>query len=279
MNVVSPATAPKRYPDAGIVPPPRLLETIGPMARTVADVAFLDQVITGEPVPQISLPDVRIGIPSFDYWDNELIDQGLAKTIQVVFSRLRDAGAQLIEIDFNAILELDAGGRLSDASRMPRGDFGEWLEQNLPGVTLEDVYSGRDMRRVAQSQFSTEERVEILTTAASYYTDVFESSELAAIAFPTIPIPAPPINPDGEMVGQKTLVNGKLVDEVAAIVPNLRFGPRLGAPGLVIPAGLTRGLPVGLELEGLPGDDSRILGLGIAVENVLGPIPPPLLVG
>ena len=280
MNVVSRDAAPKRYPDAGIVPPPRLLETIGPMARTVADVAFLDTVITGEPVPPTSLPEVRIGIPRTDYWDNELIDHGVAETIQAAFSRLRDAGAQLIEIDFNAILRLDEGGRLSDAARMPRGDFGEWLAQNLPGVTQEDLYSDRDRptSRAGQPQLSTEERVEILTTAASYYADVFESSGLAAIAFPTIPIPAPPINPDGETLGQKTLVNGKLVDQIAAIIPNIFFGPRLGAPGLVIPAGLTEGLPVGLELEGLAGDDSRLLGLGIAVENVLGPIPPPPLV-
>jgi hypothetical protein len=36
---------------------------------------------------------------------------------------------------------------------------------------------------------------------------------------------------------------------------------------------------VGLALEGLPGTDARILGLGIAVENVLGPLPAPPLLG
>ena len=280
MNVVSSDCAPKRYPDAGIVPPPGLLETIGPMARTVADVAFLDTVITGESVPPTNLSDVRIGIPRADYWDNELIDDGLADTIKMAFSRLRDAGAQLIEIDFRSILQLDEGNRLGAAARMPRGDLGEWLAENLPGVTPEDVYAPGDVptNAAGQSQLSTEERVEILQTAASFYADVFQSNGLTAIAFPTIPIPPPPMDPDGEKVGRKTLVNGKLVDLIAAIIPNIFFGPRLGAPGLVIPAGLTSGLPVGLELEGLPGDDSRLLGLGIAVENVLGPIPPPALV-
>ena len=272
MNVTSRDHTPKRYSGAGIIPPPGLLETIGPMARTVADVAFLDTVITGEPVPPASLSDVRIGIPRADYWDNELIDEGLAATIQTAFSKLRDAGAQLIEIDFNSILQLDAGGRLGDAARLPRGDLGEWLAQNLPGVTLEDVYSGRDMPTsdAGQAQPSTEERVEILTTAASFYEGVFQSNGLAAIAFPTIPIPAPPMDPDSGMAVEKTLVNGKMTDVIAPIIQNIFFGPRLGVPGLAIPAGL--------ELEGLPGDDSRLLGLGIAVENVLGPIPPPPLV-
>ena len=35
-------------------------------------------------------------------------------------------------------------------------------------------------------------------------------------------------------------------------------------------------LPVGLALDVLPGDDSRLLGLRIAVENVLGPVAPPM---
>ena len=145
---------------------------------------------------------------------------------------------------------------------------------------MEEVYAGRARRTQnpdQQPQLSTEERAKILTEAGRLYADVFQSNGLIAIAFPTIPIPAPLINPNGETVGQKTLVNGKLVDSIAAMIPNIFFGPRLGVPGLVLPAGLTAGLPVGLEFEGLPGADSRLLGLGIAVEKVLGPIPPPAL--
>ena len=148
---------------------------------------------------------------------------------------------------------------------------------------MEEVYAGRETRTANRQappppQVTPEQRLEMLNSAAALYADVFQSNRLIAIAFPTIPIPAPPINPAGEVVGQKTTVNGKEVDQIAAMTPNISFGPRLGAPGLALPAGLTRGLPVGLEFEGLPGADSRLLGLGIAVENVLGPIPPPALV-
>jgi Asp-tRNA(Asn)/Glu-tRNA(Gln) amidotransferase A subunit family amidase len=54
-----------------------------------------------------------------------------------------------------------------------------------------------------------------------------------------------------------------------------RIRPRLGAPALNIPAGLSNGLPVGLQLDALPGHDSELLGLGIAVERVVGRIPAP----
>jgi mandelamide amidase len=50
----------------------------------------------------------------------------------------------------------------------------------------------------------------------------------------------------------------------------------LGAPGLSIPAGLsTEGLPVGLEIDGIPGSDDSILGLGRQIEQVWGTVPAP----
>jgi len=38
---------------------------------------------------------------------------------------------------------------------------------------------------------------------------------------------------------------------------------------------LAGGLPVGIELDALPGQDSALLGIGIALERILGPIPGP----
>jgi mandelamide amidase len=49
-----------------------------------------------------------------------------------------------------------------------------------------------------------------------------------------------------------------------------------GAPGLVLSAGLTAaGLPIALEFDMLPGDDPKLLSLGLKLESVLGPIEPP----
>ena len=56
---------------------------------------------------------------------------------------------------------------------------------------------------------------------------------------------------------------------------NVFIAPRLGAPALNIPVGMSQGLPVGFELDALPGNDGDLLGLGIAVQAVIGRIPPP----
>ena len=47
-------------------------------------------------------------------------------------------------------------------------------------------------------------------------------------------------------------------------------------PGLSIPIGLSAGgLPVGLELDGLPGSDRQLLAIGLALETLFPPLPPP----
>jgi mandelamide amidase len=51
-----------------------------------------------------------------------------------------------------------------------------------------------------------------------------------------------------------------------------------GIPGLSLPAGLTAdGLPVGIEFDGLTGSDCRLLAIGIACEQVLGPLAAPTI--
>jgi len=40
-----------------------------------------------------------------------------------------------------------------------------------------------------------------------------------------------------------------------------------GLPGLVVPCGLVRGLPVGLQLLGAPGSEEVLLRIGYAFEQ------------
>jgi mandelamide amidase len=267
----------KRYPDDGIVPPPGLLETFGPMARTVADVAFLDAVITGEATPAApDLRGVRIGIPRGDYWEITAMDPAVAKITQEAFAKLHDAGAALVEFDLNAILMLNENGRLSAGP--PRESLEEWLDENVAGVGIESIMSRRIVPAGAAPpppNLSDAQRLDIYEASLRTYEGLFRSHGIVAIAFPTIPFTAPFINLNGDVPGQQIPVNGHWIDEIRGITTNLFAGPRFGAPGLSLPSGMSKGLPVGLELDALPGDDGKLLALGVAVEKVLGHIPPP----
>ena len=56
------------------------------------------------------------------------------------------------------------------------------------------------------------------------------------------------------LANQELETNGSLADAL-----------RVGAPALSIPVGLSQALPVVLEFDALPGNDSELLGLAIAV--------------
>jgi mandelamide amidase len=283
-------TTRKRYSDAGVVLP-GLLDTIGPIARTVADVAFLDTLITGEPTRRANAHAVRIAIPRSDYWGHEWVDQGVATGVQAALAKLRDAGSQLIEFDYDALKALF--GEILTPSVVSRGiaslqarpgpeDYARWLQENFPGATIEQLYHGRPRPTASagrgQEQSSIEERTELIEAALRAYQDVFRSNAIDAIAVPTVPVPAIALNPD-DPTGLWTIeVNGRAMSVGNVLARGTFLAPRVGAPSLSLPVGLSHGLPVGLQLDALPGNDSKLLGIGMAVEEVIGPIPPPPLV-
>jgi mandelamide amidase len=289
-------TSRKRYSDDGLMlPPSGRLDTIGPMARTVADVAFLDAAITGEVAPQVDPRSIRIAIPSPEYWEWESVDEGVAKVMQEAFVKLREAGCQLVELDFNRDVRAIVGTIDNQAPVTIIGALGlnappiysdenmaKWLRENAPDVTVDQMYGSRPKRGL---QFQppklppVEEQRRIISEGARRYAEVFRSRNVTAIAFPTVPIPAIPLHPGGpkEPLGETYTNRGRQLVQGKVILENLFVAPRMGAAGLSLPAGMTNGLPVGLELDALPGNDRMLLGIGVAIEKILGPIPPPRL--
>jgi mandelamide amidase len=283
-------TSRKRYPDDGLVlPPARRLDTIGPMARTVADVAFLDTLITGEAVPAVNLRAVRIAIPRPDYWERDDVDPGVADVVRRAFATLRDVGCTLVEIDLDGEVRSIVGtifqptpaavfaGDGMDAPQPTSLTMAAWLRENAPDVTVEQMYRDRPIRDAKRTFPPADEQVRALTEAAQRYAEVYRSHNVRAIAFPTVPIVAPPIRAGGpkEPLGELMTIKGKPIEEGRVVPQNLFIAPRVGATALSIPVGLSQGLPVGLELDALPGNDGELLGLGIAVQAVIGRIPSP----
>src|SRR5215831_15063964 len=109
----------------------------------------------------------------------------------------------------------------------------------------------------------------------SLYSNAFQQQNIVAIAYPTMPFPAPLLPTEGDAVTPTFEVGGRQYPDTA-ILRNALPGPAFRAPALSIPVGLTRdGLPVGFEIDGLPGGDNQLLRLGMAIEGVLEPLPPP----
>jgi mandelamide amidase len=103
------------------------------------------------------------------------------------------------------------------------------------------------------------------------YADTFAKNRIAALVFPTTPLPAAPIGDD-----QTTKLDGKDVPTFPTFIQNTDPGSNAGVPGLTLPIARTQaGLPLGMELDGPAGSDRKLLAIGLALEQQFGHLPAP----
>src|SRR3954451_1525024 len=97
----------RRYNDANLVLPiSHTRDTVGPMGRTVADVALLDSVITGSPMAVAeSLRGKRFGVAA-SLWSG--LDRDLENVMKAARRKLEDAGAIFVEADIVGLFEQNA---------------------------------------------------------------------------------------------------------------------------------------------------------------------------
>src|SRR5699024_8191188 len=104
--------------------------------------------------------------------------------------------------------------------------------------------------------------------------EYFISHRLDALVFPTTPLPAARIGDDVSVEH-----NGEQVATFATFARNTNPGSVAGLPGISIPAGLSGGLPVGLELDGPWQSDRQLLAIAQAIEAQQEPLPEPQFLG
>jgi indoleacetamide hydrolase len=274
----------KPYPIEGIVPLQIAFDAPGPMARSVADIALVHAAIThGAELTAADLRGIRIGVPRSYFW--ETLDPGVAKIMEASLAKLRDAGATFVEVDFGDLIKTAVAARAVLRRENFRVDLAEFLSQEYPAITMKDAIAGIASKRVRALEEDARDnpppREEVAKALASLdalgpqYADAFRQQNIVAIAHPTVAVPAPLLPTDGDGVPNPFEINGRQYPDTA-ITRNAQPGPAFRAPGLSIPAGLTpEGLPAGLEIDGLPSQDDQLLRLGMAIETVLGPLPPP----
>jgi mandelamide amidase len=274
-----------RYPQDGIAPISRTRDTAGPMAVAVADVELLDRLISGTtPVAPADLKSVRLGVPR-EFLAN--LDADTQAGFDAALAKLRGAGVTIVDI---ALPQLPG---LENASAFPivlyeayddmtaylaRSGAGVTLPQLVAGIASPDVkgtYEGLVMPRKLPGPNNT-----LVDAAPAYqaamqthrpalqrlYAETFASGHLDALVFPTIPKVAVKADPESSSLNTFLL-----------FIQNTDPGSNAGVPAVQVPMGLgasTR-MPLGLELDGPVNTDRRLLAIGLAIENVLGRLPPP----
>ncbi len=269
-----------RYPGGGHVPSSHTRDVIAPMARSVAGVAIMDHVISGEPAATShALRGLRLGLPKSYFWSD--LDSETDAVAQDAVRRMREAGVEFVDVDLPGLPRLLAE-IAPILSYEAVSDLRGHLEQQGSSTTVEQVIAGIKSPNVEQfyRSFLAGTDVGDYRTALDVYrsqpqklfADGFRQSGVSALCFPPTPITAP-------LIGQQTVVlGGKEVPVLLAYFHNGNPASATGLPALVIPAGLSRsGLPVGLEFDGPAGSDRLLLSIGLAIEKPLLTLPAPRL--
>ncbi len=247
----------------------------GPLARTVADCALLENVIAGPHPsdvaslrPKLEIPDrlgpvagLRIAFcPDLGCYD---VDADVAANAAESAGRLREAGAVVDEVTLP--WELATIKRAADIH------FGM-----IFGPSIGDLYPARAGELTSYARRFAEEAAKIrkedfvagLQLEAAIYAPLGELLDsYDALICPTFAVPALPADFDGEPVE----VNGRTHAEWLDVMMTLPFNIASRCPVISVPSGLSRdGVPTGLSIVGRTYDDVTAFRVAAAHEQALG---------
>lgn len=275
-----------RWSGDRVAPISGTLDTTGVLARSVRDCALIDAIVTKAsilaPTAQAGLKGIRLGYAPRQHLN--VIDADVEKLFRETLLKLKDAGAEIVEIDlgqdFSAIAERATWGIFFHETKPAISDF---VKANNVPVTFEQIYE--DLTPNIKGAWSTF----VIPTGAKYIgEDAYQSfmkrdrpelkrryseafAKVDALIFPTTPCTAPRIDKQWEFS-----VAGK--DMSYLVLAKNTFATNCAdLPGISIPMGLTANrMPVGMEIDAGSGSDANLLEIARRVEAVIGSIPAPV---
>jgi len=251
----------QRVPTAGAFPLSKTLDSVGPIANSVADCAKADAVLAGEkcsPLEPISLAGLRFGVA--DGLPLDRLDDTVAAAFAAAVARLDRAGVCVSDETLSLLddmLAVNAKGGIGPAEAcVALGDFlrrrGADIDPNVR-VRIERGCAVSPSDYVAMLK----ERVRLIAAMAA------RLDGLDALVMPTTAIVAPTI---AEVADAAVFAARN-----AAVLRNTSIVNffDLCAISLPLPPPRPGALPSGLMLVARNGDDHRLLRIAAAVEPLL----------
>ncbi|MEN3047310.1 MAG: amidase [Candidatus Caldarchaeales archaeon] len=258
----------------GVLPLSWTLDTVGVIAKSVADAAFLASLLIGPdgkdlsvsvpkgfgvyPLRGQSLRRARIGVPRRYFC--ELLSEDVRRSFEGLVSRLDSEGASVSEVEVSNV-ELMSSARSVITHAEAAATYGRLLKERPHDV-------GQDLK---------ERLIQGLSTPAPLYVNALRSMPkligefrralkgLDALLLPTTAVTAPRIDQSS------VEVDGRILDVRAALLRNVEPFNLVGAPAVSVPCGLSReGLPMGVQVVGDVHSDRRLLSLAASIERLTG---------
>ena len=267
------------------------LDQIGPLAKNVEDIALAMNVIAGYDdydgtVKNIPVPDyteflgkdikgVKIGVPKEYFVDG--INENVKSIMMDALEKLKEAGAELVDVSLpHTKYALPTYYILAPAeasSNLARFDGIRYGYRSKNAKDFNDLYV-----KSRSEGFGSEVKRRIMigtyVLSAGFYDAYFKKAQKARAlikadfdkAFETVDMIFTPVAPTPafSLDAVKTPLELYLED-IFTLSANLA-----GVPGLSIPAGMTEGLPVGIQLLGKHFDEGNLIAVGSAFEKIRG---------
>jgi len=251
----------RRVSTQGIFPLARSLDSVGPLAPTVACCALVDAIFAGQMPPALRprpLQGLRLAVPKHLVLDD--MDEIVAGAFQAALSKLSAAGALVTEIDFAALARLPAINRIGGFStaeayalhRETLARAGDRYDPNVAGrIQMGDAWTAADYLDLIDIRAD-------MIAAANAVTAPYD-----AIVMPTSPVVACAIADVAESAAW--LEAGRL------LLRNNIVANFLDRCALTVPCHDQGAAPVGLMLMGESMGDRGLLEIGAAVEACISP--------
>ena len=260
----------------GAMPLSFTLDTVGPLARSVADAALILQTIAGpdpndpttgaEPVPdylsdlEAGVRGLRIATPENYFYDP--VDAEVAALVRASLEVFAALGAEIVPVEMPASIAL--GNPLTMLILAVEGAafHGRWLDERRAD------YGRQTLGRLLPGLLYPAKRyVEALSLGRKVLDElraaVFERADV--LHTPVWPFPLPTIE-ESDLAA-----NPGFTEFIAATGHCSRPVNYAGLPGVSVPAGFTaNGLPCAFQLVGRPFDEALLLRAARAYERETG---------
>jgi aspartyl-tRNA(Asn)/glutamyl-tRNA(Gln) amidotransferase subunit A len=261
----------------GVMPLSWTLDHVGPMARTVEDVATCLEVIAGydsrDPssgnaaVPgyrdscREDLRDVRVGLPS--NWFFEICDSEVQSAILAAADELAEAGASVQEVSIPILDEIDPSTVT-------------WLISNPEAASLHesniaqlDLYSDEAIaRRLDGGMILAVDYLRALRlrhVIQRGLEEVFEQVDV--LLTPAANAVAPRIEHENSVVEAPAVIDGDRYPWMDVVARVTSVFSLTGVPALVLPCGFhTNGLPIAMQIAGPPYGEELCFRVGHAYQ-------------
>jgi aspartyl-tRNA(Asn)/glutamyl-tRNA(Gln) amidotransferase subunit A len=245
----------KRIPRDGVTPLSPTLDSIGPLANSVACCAVADAIMAGEaPIvpPAISVEALRLGVPQTYVLDG--LEAEVASAFANACTVLSRAGARIVDLPLSDLAELAA---INATGGFAPIEAYAWHKPLLERRGSD--YDPRVRTRIERAGGMTAvEYIELRAARADLITRVAtRTSGFDALLMPTVAITAPPIAAFERDENYRRL-NALLLRNTSVI----NF---LDCCAITVPV-QTAGPPVGLMIVGEHGADHHLLGIARGIE-------------